>query len=535
MATILNETKSTGGSPYAYYQVNATVSDRTTNSVKVNVQVIGRLSSSNALLGTGASLGLIGYITLYGIEYSIILKGTSDKWSGTTKHTSSREIIVENIPGALEQLTNIKFRVSRTGSAANDYTKGAAMSSKACSNLSIGIGHTLPSNIAYSITEKNEVLINAGVSNTIYVNALSIKEYNISATTYDGATLIEYNVYNGSIPVFRTENPVLIDYSTKELAIWEDTGKVPIRVQVGDNMGGYVSSSIPLNPDLYDYIPYIKISLNETATNVKRVGQTSGRTRLNISGTFYNGIVGNVTQTKPIIKYKFWKFGDIEPETYDNIISNDNIIINNNSFSVTDLEIGSIDETASNYFNPDYAYRVKVYVEDNFTKYISSEKPVPVGEATWTEYKDRVDFKKLTIKGKDVIDDIIYNDNQVLWDPGEGKGYYMLASHTVNLSQKVSEQKSGIVLIWQGYNNGVVQTYDFNFEFIPKSQVVFNPGRGISCLLANSTGSVIGTKYVYVFDDHITGNDANGNGATKRDSGLTTTNNRWVLTKVIGV
>ena len=129
----------------------------------------------------------------------------------------------------------------------------------------------------------------------------------------------------------------------------------------------------------------------------------------------------------------------------------------------------------------------------------------------------------------------LINNNQVLWDPGEGKGYYMVASHTVTLSQKVSEQKNGIVLVWQGYNNGAAQTYDFNFEFIPKWQVGVNAGKGVSCFLVNSTGTVLGTKYVYVHNDHITGNDANGNGATNRASGITTTNNKWVLTKVLGV
>lgn len=409
MVTILNETKSSGGSPYAYYQVNATASDRTTNSVKVNVQVIGRLSSSGASLGTGSTMGLIGYITLYGTEYSITLKSTSENWSGTTKHTSSREITVPNIPSTLEQLTNIKFRVSRTGSAANDYTRGAAMSSKTCSNLTIGIGHTPPSDITYSITEKNPKLINAGVGNTTYVNMLSIKEYNISATTYDGATITEYNIYNGVIPSFRKVNPFEVDYSVKELTTWQETGKVPIRAQVIDSMGGYVNSSIPLNPDLYDYIPYIKVILNETTTNVKRVGQTSGRARLNINGTFYNGSVGNVYQEKPIIKYKFWKYGESEPDTFNNVISSDNIEVNGNSFSITDYQIGSPLEGASNYFNPDYAYRVKVYVEDNFTNYTSQEKPIPVGESTWTEYKDRVDFKKITIKNK----------NEFFYEPGD--------------------------------------------------------------------------------------------------------------------
>lgn len=124
------------------------------------------------------------------------------------------------------------------------------------------------------------------------------------------------------------------------------------------------------------------------------------------------------------------------------------------------------------------------------------------------------------------------HEYNVLWGPGY---YYMTAGHTINLSQKVSEQKSGIVLVWQAYSNGAVQTYDFNFTFIPKWQVSVNPSRGVSCFLTNGTGAKIGTKYVYVHDDKIEGNNANDDGATSRTSGITTTNNYWVLTHVIGV
>ena len=129
----------------------------------------------------------------------------------------------------------------------------------------------------------------------------------------------------------------------------------------------------------------------------------------------------------------------------------------------------------------------------------------------------------------------LINDNQVLWDPGEGKGYYMVASHTINLSQKVSEQKNGIVLVWQAYSNDAPQPWEYNFTFIPKWQVITNSSRGVSCFLTNGAGAKIGTKYVYVYDDKIVGNDINGNGATNRASGITTTNNYWVLTKVLGV
>ena len=532
MATILNETKSTGGSPYAYYTVNATASDRTATTVKVKVDITGRLSSSGAVLGSGGTMGLIGYITLHDTEHSITLKNTSEKWTGTTKHTKSATFTIEDLEGSQSQLTNIKFRVSRTGSAANDYTKGAAMSSKNCSNLQIGIGHTNPSDVSFTITEKNQKLIDVGITNNTYVNNLSIKEYNISATLHDGATATDYNIYNGLVPSFNKSTPITIDYSQKELVTWNDTGKVPIRVQVLDNMGGNGYSSSAYEPALYDYIPYLKISLNEATTTARRNGQTSGRVKLNINGTFYNGSIGNVTQTKPIIKYKYWSANDTEPATFDNIISSENITINNNTFSIVDYEIGSINETASNYFNPDYAYRVKIYIEDNFTSYTSQEKQIPVGEATWTEYKDRVDFKKASIKGKDIISDIVYSANQILWGPGY---YYMTASHTITLSQKVSEQKTGIVLVWQAYSDGAVQTYDFNFTFIPKWQVSVNSGRGVSCFLTNSSGAKVGTKYVYVHDDKIVGNNVNDDGATNRGSGITTTNNYWVLTHVLGV
>lgn len=122
--------------------------------------------------------------------------------------------------------------------------------------------------------------------------------------------------------------------------------------------------------------------------------------------------------------------------------------------------------------------------------------------------------------------------NNVLWGPDY---YYMSASNTINLSQKVSEQKTGIVLVWQAYSDGAPQPWDYNFTFIPKWQAMTNSSRGVTCFLSNSHAGYIGTKYVYVFDNKITGHNENSTGATKGNSGITTTNNHWVLTYVIGV
>lgn len=401
MATILSETKSTGKDPYAYYTVNATASDRTVSTVKVKVDVTSRLSSSGAFLGTGSTMGLIGYITLNGKEHSITLKTTSQSWSGTTKHTASGTFTVEDLEGSQSQLTNIKFRVSRTGSAAGNYSQGAAMSSKNCSNLQIGVGHTEPTNVTYVMTEKNQKLIDAGVSDDLMVENLSIKEFLFSYTLHDGASFKRCRIWNMASAVYGSdENPFSINLKNQPFPGKYD-GKILLFGDVVDSLEGYGASS----KTYYDYIPYVNISLNETNTITKRSGQTTGKVKLNVSGTFYKGDIGNVNQTdyKPAVKYKFWKLGDTEPNTFDNTIPSENITVTNSVFTITDYQIGSSDETATNYFNPDYAYRVKVYVEDNFTNYTSQEKSIPVGEATWTEYKDRVDFKRITRKGNDII------------------------------------------------------------------------------------------------------------------------------------
>lgn len=524
MAKILSNKKSTGGSPYAYYSVEATSSNRSTSSVDITVKVTSNLQYSSSSLGTGSNFGLVGYITLNNTEYSMTLKATNVTWSGTTKHTATSTFNV-NAPGSQQELTNVKFRVSRTGSYANDYSKGGALSSTTCSNISIGIGHTPPSNVDFYLEETSEKLINANVPETTYVKTLSNKRVTMAYTLHDEATASKYGIQDKYNTYIFNNNPFIIDGS----AIKDEVGnKITFKAFVIDNMGGTGYS----NSIVYDYIDYNSVNLIETLTTAKRDGQTSGKVKLNINGTFYNGSIGNITQTKPTIKYKYWKLNDTEPTTFNNIVSSDNISVTGNNFTINNYEIGSTDETASNYFNPNNAYRIKIFVQDNFTTYTSNEKPVPVGEATWSEYKDRVDFKKITIKGKDVIEDII-KSQPILFGPD---AYFLNANQTIQLSQKISEQKNGIVLVWQQYlDNNVVNNY-FNYTFIPKYHIVISNGAGVTCWLANSTGNTVATKYVFVHDDHLTGSAVNDAGSiTRNGSDIITNSQYWVLTHVLGV
>lgn len=141
-------------------------------------------------------------------------------------------------------------------------------------------------------------------------------------------------------------------------------------------------------------------------------------------------------------------------------------------------------------------------------------------------------------KIKDVLqvyddDGNLINNNQILWGPDY---FFMHGDQTINLSQKVSEQKNGIVLVWQAYANSEPKFYDFNYTFIPKYHIAIHEGAGITCWLSNSTGDKIATKYVYVYNNQIKGNAVNSKGKTTLSgSGIITCSDNWVLTYVLGV
>lgn len=126
----------------------------------------------------------------------------------------------------------------------------------------------------------------------------------------------------------------------------------------------------------------------------------------------------------------------------------------------------------------------------------------------------------------------IENEVKVLWS---GSGWYMDAAKTCTLSEPLSAQRTGIVLHWQGYSDGVTQDSDHNYFFVPKSHAS-EVGNGVSMLLTNSSTRRVASKYVYVYDDRITGNDQNTRESeTIADSNITIWPKYFVLTEILGV
>jgi len=120
---------------------------------------------------------------------------------------------------------------------------------------------------------------------------------------------------------------------------------------------------------------------------------------------------------------------------------------------------------------------------------------------------------------------------KVLWTGG----YYMTASHTIALSERVSQQPNGIVLVFSRYSGGEAQNYHWNEFFVSKEWVRRHPGTGHSFMMTNDgLFSIMASKYLYIHDDKIGGNDVNSQSGTG-SSGITYNNAGFVLRYVIGV
>ena len=167
MATILSNKKSSGGSPYCYYTVEVTTSNRTASQVTVNVTVKMHLASSSSYLGSGYYVKVHLYVA--GAWHEATIKGSSASWSGTKTHSKSFSFTVSAAASATA-LTGIQFKATAN---TNTACKRSAVS---CSNIAIS-SVTAPfascTMSVGSITQKdavatiNSLPASAGVANEV--------------------------------------------------------------------------------------------------------------------------------------------------------------------------------------------------------------------------------------------------------------------------------------------------------------------------------------------------------------------------------
>lgn len=121
--------------------------------------------------------------------------------------------------------------------------------------------------------------------------------------------------------------------------------------------------------------------------------------------------------------------------------------------------------------------------------------------------------------------------NKVLWSGT----YYMSANQTATLSEAITSQVNGIVLLWSEYTDGASVNANFNSFYVPKQFVTNFAGKGVNMILASATFNVAASKYVYITNTAINGYGNNGAAAATKTCGILTTPTKFVLRYVIGV
>ena len=138
----------------------------------------------------------------------------------------------------------------------------------------------------------------------------------------------------------------------------------------------------------------------------------------------------------------------------------------------------------------------------------------------------------VNISGAAYVGDCRIAYNNVLWSGNQ----YLNETQTVTLSQSITSQANGVVLVWSKYEDSAAVNANFNTTFIPKWFVTKHPGCGIVSTLFNANMNVAASKYLYITNDTtITGYVDNGATDAVKSSGITTSPRNFVLRYVIGV
>ena len=112
-------------------------------------------------------------------------------------------------------------------------------------------------------------------------------------------------------------------------------------------------------------------------------------------------------------------------------------------------------------------------------------------------------------------------------------GMIFTAGHSITLSEPISKQMHGIVLVFSAYHDGVVRDYDFVSHYVPKELIRSLSSKGHTFTLMRTECYDVATKFLYIDDTRIWGDDRNQTNST--GSNITFKNNRFVLRYVYGV
>lgn len=273
--------------------------------------------------------------------------------------------------------------------------------------------HTPPELSLSSVAENSSKL--SGIDGTTFVNNISEKTFTLNYTMYDSATASSLKIYdkNGNelsatTSLGSSSGTIAVNFKNTPINSTAITNnKTTFTIKLTDSLNGVTT----ITTSEYTVIPYFAPNLITTASNVKRNGQTTGKAILNLTGQFYNATIGNTTNAITL-SFAYWT-GSTESSTYYPItidgtvvkVSGNNITANKYEFKKNNSPVTDLDKANS--------YKFKIKAVDSFGSEYESiiELTLAKGEWLMAKFKDRIDFKKITIDGYNPFE---YSDEETV-------------------------------------------------------------------------------------------------------------------------
>lgn len=359
-------------------------------------------------------------------------------------------------------------------------------------------------------------------SNQKYIRKYSNLKVTITSankmTTQNSATPKYYDIVVGN----KIEK---LDYSTSEISkTINNMDDNTVTVFAVDSRGNQKDKTKSL-----DIVEYSETVLQSVKIERKEgVGET---VLISLSGKYANINFGAKTNTVKSIQFRKKSKTETEFGSWVEIKQLVTINTENGTFSCDSKEI------TGQIFTLGTEYDIEVQVKDELSL---DTEPVSLnsGKVLLSALKnigicvggiyDEELGGALQLDKKDVVNWINSKQDKIIQKVLWSGIQYMTADHTITLSEPISQQTSGIVLIFSAYDSGA-KPYNFHCFFVPKQFVSLHNGRGMYFSLVDFDPANDARKYLYITDTTIQGNANNGGVHYNLN------NSKFVLREVIGV
>lgn len=402
------------------------------------------------------------------------------------------------------------------------------------------------------IVDTNAATIALTGNNEVFIKYFSTAQVTIGAVPQDGATVVTQSAENGGKTLYG------------EVVTFSNVESGTFKLVATDNRTATSSTTVTKS-----MINYTKLSSNIVESSLN----TSGNLYFKAQGNYYNSSFGAVNNTLTLQyaysvnggNYTSWTTitPTISGSNYTLEVNlsgfdyRDNITIKvqvaDKLMTVISAEASVTGKTIFDWGKNDFNFNVPVTMQEGMilanggmiqgldsngtgkSLLQNSGDDLYLGFGSYTTetgstniYGNNINLfaaNDITVNGKSLT------GNTVLWSGANLMG----SGTTITLSDNISNQSKGVVLVFSLYRNSAAEDVSITTAFVSKKEVELLPGAPHTFLMAINAGfSSFGSKYLYISDTTIAGHEGNTSSGTAA-SGLTFANGSYVLRYVIGV